>query len=58
MLKVDLDREIFNKLSDKQFLQMCSINKLIGNEFLMTIISDSEQKNGFPETIKYLKSLP
>ena len=49
----DLDREILNKMSDRDFLQMCILNRT----YYENVCSDDyfriRTENGYPETIPY-----
>ena len=49
----DLDREIVNKLSDKDLLQMCLLNKTYSERVCDDSYFQLRTENGFPETIQY-----
>ena len=49
----DLDREIVNKLSDKDFLQMCSLNRTYSQRVCDDSYFRLRTEKGFPETVPY-----
>ena len=49
----DLDREIVNKLSDMDLLNMCSLNKTYWERVLNDDYFRLRTENGFPETVHY-----
>ena len=49
----DLDREILNKLSDKDLLKMCSLNRTYFERVCDDNYFRLRTENGFPETVPY-----
>ena len=49
----DLDREIVNKLSDKDLLQICLLNKTYSERVCDDSYFRLRTENGFPETVQY-----
>ena len=53
----DLDREIVNKLSDRDLLQICSLNKTYSQRVCDDSYFRLRTEKGFPETIQYKDSV-